>query len=58
MIDKARFDTKKQNAMGHVRGYTIINEVTTRERQRDHNQIFIRNSGDTYCPMVGLSENI
>ena len=33
----------------------IINDVTARERQRDHKQFFIGKSLDTFCPMVGPS---
>lgn len=33
-------------------GYTIINDVTARERQRDHKQFYIGKSPDTFCPMV------
>lgn len=35
----------------YVWGYTIINDVTARERQRDHKQFFLGKSGDSYCPM-------
>ncbi|OJJ41926.1 hypothetical protein ASPWEDRAFT_147982 [Aspergillus wentii DTO 134E9] len=41
----------KDDAMDYVWGYTIINDVTARERQRDHKQFYIGKSGDTYCPM-------
>lgn len=34
------------------RGFTIINDVTARERQRDHKQFFLGKSADTFCPMV------
>lgn len=52
IVGKAGFGIKKENAMDYVWGYTIINDVTARERQRDHKQFFIGKSGDTYCPMV------
>lgn len=54
IIGKAGLGIRKENAMEHVWGYTIINDVTARERQRDHKQFFIGKSGDTYCPMVCL----
>ncbi|KIX07652.1 uncharacterized protein Z518_02305 [Rhinocladiella mackenziei CBS 650.93] len=38
-------------AQNHVWGYTIINDITARERQRDHKQFYIGKSADTYCPM-------
>ena len=55
IIGKGGLGIRKENAMEHVWGYTIINDITARERQRDHKQFFIGKSGDTYCPMVSLS---
>lgn len=55
IIGKTGFDVRKENAMEYVWGYTIINDVTARERQRDHKQFFIGKSGDTYCPMVSIA---
>jgi 2-keto-4-pentenoate hydratase/2-oxohepta-3-ene-1,7-dioic acid hydratase in catechol pathway len=55
IIGKGGFGIKAENAMDHVWGYTIINDVTARERQRDHKQFFIGKSGDTYCPIVSIS---
>lgn len=52
IVGKAGFKVKEEEAMAHVWGYTIINDVTARERQRDHKQFFIGKSGDTFCPMV------
>ncbi|KAJ5187573.1 hypothetical protein N7449_010567 [Penicillium cf. viridicatum] len=51
IIGKGGLGITKENALKHVWGYTIINDVTARERQRDHKQFFIGKSGDTYCPM-------
>lgn len=51
IIGKPGFRIGEVNAMEHVWGYTIINDVTARERQRDHKQFFIGKSPDTYCPM-------
>ncbi|GAA5838815.1 hypothetical protein JCM11251_006748 [Rhodosporidiobolus azoricus] len=42
---------KKEDAWKHVWGVTIINDVTARERQRDHKQFYIGKSLDTFCPM-------
>lgn len=33
-----------------------INDVTARERQRDHKQFYIGKSPDTFCPMVRMSQ--
>ena len=41
----------EQDAMNHVWGYTIINDVTARERQRDHKQFYMGKSADSFCPM-------
>jgi len=39
------------NAMDHVWGYTIINDVTARDLQGRHSQWLIAKSQDTFCPM-------
>lgn len=52
IIGKAGFRITEENAMDHVWGYTIINDMTARERQRDHKQFYIGKSPDTFCPMV------
>lgn len=41
----------RAEAMDHVWGYTLINDVTARDLQRDHKQWFIGKSLDTFCPM-------
>jgi 2-keto-4-pentenoate hydratase/2-oxohepta-3-ene-1,7-dioic acid hydratase in catechol pathway len=38
-------------AFDHVWGYTIINDVTARDLQRDHKQWLLGKSLDTHCPM-------
>lgn len=53
IIGKPGYQISEQNAWDHVWGYTIINDVTARERQRDHKQFYIGKSPDTFCPMVG-----
>ena len=40
-----------QDALGHVWGYTIINDVTARDLQGRHSQWLIGKSQDTFCPM-------
>jgi len=39
------------NAMQHVWGYTIINDVTARDWQGRHQQWLLGKSFDTFCPM-------
>jgi 2-keto-4-pentenoate hydratase/2-oxohepta-3-ene-1,7-dioic acid hydratase in catechol pathway len=38
-------------AMRHVYGYTIVNDVTSRQLQRQHLQWFLGKSLDGFCPM-------
>lgn len=51
IIGKGGFQISEQDAADHIWGYTIINDVTAREKQRDHKQFYIGKSADTYCPM-------
>jgi 2-keto-4-pentenoate hydratase/2-oxohepta-3-ene-1,7-dioic acid hydratase in catechol pathway len=39
------------DAMGHVWGYTIVNDVTARDWQSRHQQWLMGKSFDTFCPM-------
>ena len=39
------------DAMQHVFGYTILNDVTSRRMQREHQQWFLGKSLDGFCPM-------
>jgi 2-keto-4-pentenoate hydratase/2-oxohepta-3-ene-1,7-dioic acid hydratase in catechol pathway len=41
----------KQDALAHVFGYTIINDVTARTLQHKHRQWFIGKGIDGFCPM-------
>jgi 2-keto-4-pentenoate hydratase/2-oxohepta-3-ene-1,7-dioic acid hydratase in catechol pathway len=41
----------RANAMRHVYGYTIVNDVTSRALQRRHQQWFLGKSLDGFCPM-------
>lgn len=41
----------RDRALDHVWGYTIINDVTARDLQRDHKQWLLGKSLDTHCPM-------
>lgn len=52
IIGKPGFKIHGANAWDHVWGYTIINDMTARERQRDHKQFFLGKSPDTFCPIV------
>lgn len=41
----------RSNAWEHVWGYTLVNDVTARDIQRDRGQWFLGKSLDTFCPM-------
>jgi 2-keto-4-pentenoate hydratase/2-oxohepta-3-ene-1,7-dioic acid hydratase in catechol pathway len=51
VIGKKGRGIPKSKAFDHVFGYTIINDVTARDIQRDHNQWFLGKSIDGFCPM-------
>lgn len=40
-----------QDAMDYVWGYTIVNDITSRDLQKKHSQWLIGKSMDTFCPM-------
>jgi len=42
---------RKADAMKHVWGYTIINDMTARDWQGRHSQWLLGKSFDTFCPM-------
>lgn len=41
----------REEALDHVWGYTIVNDVTARDLQKSHSQWLIGKSQDTFCPM-------
>ncbi len=41
----------RADAMGHVFGYTIVNDVTARTLQQKHRQWLLGKGIDTFCPM-------
>lgn len=51
IVGKAGFQVSEADADDYVWGYTIVNDMTARERQRDHKQFYIGKSPDTFCPM-------
>ncbi|KAK7534746.1 uncharacterized protein J3D65DRAFT_628872 [Phyllosticta citribraziliensis] len=51
IVGKSGFRISEEEAWDHVWGFTIINDVTARERQRDHKQFLIGKSADTTAPM-------
>jgi 2-keto-4-pentenoate hydratase/2-oxohepta-3-ene-1,7-dioic acid hydratase in catechol pathway len=51
VIGKGGRDIAKRDAYAHVFGYTIVNDVTARDRQRHHKQWFLGKALDGFCPM-------
>jgi 2-keto-4-pentenoate hydratase/2-oxohepta-3-ene-1,7-dioic acid hydratase in catechol pathway len=51
VIGKAGRDIPHQNAFDHIFGYTVINDVTARDRQKNHKQWFLGKTLDGFCPM-------
>jgi len=51
IIGRSGRDIPREEAAAHIWGYTIINDVTARDRQRDHKQWLLGKGLDTFCPM-------
>jgi 2-keto-4-pentenoate hydratase/2-oxohepta-3-ene-1,7-dioic acid hydratase in catechol pathway len=52
IIGKAGIDIAQEQAMSHVFGYTVINDVTGRDIQRQHGQQWFKGKSlDGSCPM-------
>ncbi|MBU1360362.1 MAG: fumarylacetoacetate hydrolase family protein [Gammaproteobacteria bacterium] len=51
VIGKAGRAIKKADALEHVFGYTIVNDVTARDLQKRHRQWFLGKGLDGFCPM-------
>ncbi|SNS56169.1 2-keto-4-pentenoate hydratase/2-oxohepta-3-ene-1,7-dioic acid hydratase (catechol pathway) [Noviherbaspirillum humi] len=51
IIGKGGRGISKADAMSHIWGYTIVNDVTARDLQQKHRQWFLGKSMDTFCPM-------
>lgn len=51
IIGKGGANITASNAMRHVFGYTIVNDITARDVQMRHQQWDLGKSFDTFCPM-------
>ena len=51
IIGKGGANITAANAMRHVFGYTIVNDITARDVQMRHQQWDLGKSFDTFCPM-------
>jgi 2-keto-4-pentenoate hydratase/2-oxohepta-3-ene-1,7-dioic acid hydratase in catechol pathway len=51
VIGRAARNVSPDEALDHVFGWTIVNDVTARDLQKKHVQWFVGKSPDTFCPM-------
>src|SRR5438094_3952745 len=51
VVGKEGKDIPREQALAHVFGYTVVNDVTARDLQKRHGQWFKGKSLDTFCPM-------
>jgi 2-keto-4-pentenoate hydratase/2-oxohepta-3-ene-1,7-dioic acid hydratase in catechol pathway len=51
IIGKGGRGISKEDAYAHIWGYTIVNDVTARDLQKNHKQWFLGKSLDTFAPM-------
>lgn len=52
VIGKAGKNIPAENAVDHIFGFTIINDVTARDLQRRHGGQYLKGKGlDTFCPL-------
>jgi len=51
VIGTAGRDIRREQALQHVFGYTVVNDVTARDLQKRHGQWFKGKTLDTFCPM-------
>jgi 2-keto-4-pentenoate hydratase/2-oxohepta-3-ene-1,7-dioic acid hydratase in catechol pathway len=51
VIGKGGRGIKRADAYGHIFGYTIVNDVTARDLQKQARQWFLGKCLDTFCPM-------
>lgn len=51
VIGRRGSNISRADAESYIWGFTIINDVTARDRQKNHRQWFLGKSLDTFCPM-------
>ena len=51
VIGRTARNISPEEALDHVFGWTIVNDVTARELQKRHIQWFVGKSPDTFCPI-------
>ncbi|MEQ8651171.1 MAG: fumarylacetoacetate hydrolase family protein [Kiloniellales bacterium] len=55
IVGRAGRGIAKEDALGHVWGYTLLNDVTARDLQQRHSQWLLGKSQDSFCPMSALA---
>lgn len=51
VIGRGGRNISREDALDHVFGWTIVNDVTARDLQKRHVQWYVGKSPDTFCPM-------
>lgn len=51
VIGRGGKNIRREDALAHVFGYTVVNDVTARDVQMRHSQWDLGKSFDTFCPM-------
>jgi 2-keto-4-pentenoate hydratase/2-oxohepta-3-ene-1,7-dioic acid hydratase in catechol pathway len=51
VIGRGGINIRADDAFDHIYGYTIVNDVTARDRQQRHKQWFMGKALDGFCPM-------
>jgi 2-keto-4-pentenoate hydratase/2-oxohepta-3-ene-1,7-dioic acid hydratase in catechol pathway len=51
IIGRGGREISREQALAHVWGYTVINDITARDLQRDHQEWLLGKSLDTFAPM-------
>jgi 2-keto-4-pentenoate hydratase/2-oxohepta-3-ene-1,7-dioic acid hydratase in catechol pathway len=51
IIGKGGINIRRADALSHVFGYTVINDVSARDLQQQHHQFFKGKSLDGFCPI-------
>ena len=51
VIGRTARNVPAEEALSHIFGWTIVNDVTARDLQKRHVQWFVGKSPDTFCPM-------
>jgi 2-keto-4-pentenoate hydratase/2-oxohepta-3-ene-1,7-dioic acid hydratase in catechol pathway len=54
VIGRGGKNIRREDALAHVFGYTVVNDVSARDVQKNHHQFFKGKSLDGFCPMGPL----